>query len=202
MGIQEQIMPEESKELASFYVKNPELAEQIATAYMDYGWTAAQCEEFYKVSNIVIRGCVAFAYGLRYGRTDPTIDPSTLSATAQEKLDRAIKQQARTLKSEFEYRVQQEAQKRLKEVMFPAYQKRLDDANRVLKGRKGVMTKKEYDQIRSCLHPDSNMSAEKRASAFATFNAAEINLLDNKEDQRRDGLPDSLEELLARRFRQ
>ena len=73
------------------------------------------------------------------------------------------------------------------------------DARRVLNARKGIITRADYDVIRSCLHPDSRLSVSdsKLAKAFRIFNEAEILFL-NENDLPTTNLP-SMEDLKKRR---
>ena len=49
----------------------------------------------------------------------------------------------------------------------------------VISARKGIMTRKVFDNIRRCLHPDSRQSAsdERLAEAFRLFSKLELRLL-------------------------
>ena len=104
----------------------------------------------------------------------------------------------REVEAEFEPRVQAEVQRRVENA-----RKRIAsteaESRRVLNARKGIITRADYDLIRSCLHPDSRLSAtnEKLAKAFRTFNEAEILLL-NEKDFPTTNLP-SMEDLMRRR---
>lgn len=56
-------------------------------------------------------------------------------------------------------------------------------ARRVLAARNGILSRSDYDLIRSCLHPDSRLSVtdQKLANAFRVFNEAEIVLLNEND---------------------
>ena len=78
----------------------------------------------------------------------------------------------------------------------------------VVDARKGIITKADFNLIRSCLHPDSRLQLqaddeklanEKLANAFRVFNEAKILFLNEKDfPTRRSNLP-SWEELQRRR---
>lgn len=110
------------------------------------------------------------------------IDWNTLPGTAKAKLERAERRIRRELELEFKQRVRAEveAQTRLVRNSMRVAQ---EQAAIVLKSRRGVMTRADYDVIRSCLHPDSraSVSDEKLASAFRVFNDSRIKTLLVKE---------------------
>jgi hypothetical protein len=110
---------------------------------------------------------------------DPPIDWASLPGTAAKKAETMRRQIRRELEAEFEPRVQAEvearvgaANKRMRE-MYDAIQ-RFHSAERT-----GILTRADYDLIRSCLHPDSRASAsdQKLAKAFRVFNEAKITLM-------------------------
>jgi IS30 family transposase len=117
----------------------------------------------------------------------PLIDPSTLSMTAREKLDIAIRQHEQKLKSENEKTVQEQVVKTINEMQLPWWEKRLtkiyDDIVYMRTLRKGVMSKTEYNKIWSCLHPDSRKatSDQKLQDAFGLFERLEMLLVSEKE---------------------
>ena len=78
-----------------------------------------------------------------------------LSKSAQQKLDAALRAHKKRLDDEFEQRVQVEASKRLDELILPHYNAKLDEAERVIKARKGAMSRAEYRQYLAALHPDN-----------------------------------------------
>jgi transposase len=130
-------------------------------------------------------------------RADPEITPDMLSKSAQEKLDAAIRQHQRRLDLAFEKRVLDEVRKRLDQIVLPSWQARLDDAERVLKRRSGIMDKNTFNTIRRALHPDSRnaVSDKKLAEAFDAFMGLEKLLLDEKNSPTEfGGIPSSLAE--------
>lgn len=104
------------------------------------------------------------------------------------------------LENEIEPQIREGTNLRVEAAMSQARRMQAD-ARRILDSRKGIMTSADYDLIRSCLHPDSRLSVtdEKLATAFRTFNALELVLLDEKSFPTASSLP-SLDEL--RRMKQ
>jgi hypothetical protein len=135
------------------------------------------------------------------GREEATvIDVNTAPLKVKER-DQILRRQIRKeLEDEFEPRIQAEVQKRVT-TSRREIERLQADARRVLDGRKGIITRGDYDLIRSCLHPDSRLSVsdEKLGQAFRVFNEAEILFL-NENDYPTSRLP-SLEELRKRRGR-
>jgi predicted ArsR family transcriptional regulator len=133
------------------------------------------------------------------------IDRSELSMTAQEKLDAVIKQYQRELNQKFETRVRDDCKRWLDEISLPHYLKQLEQLERRISNRQGIMNKVTFDAVRRCLHPDSRatVSEERLAEAFRLFNSLEKLVLNEKEsptDFRRD-IPRTYEELMAARAR-
>lgn len=98
------------------------------------------------------------------------------------------------LEAQFEPRVQAEVQRILR--AESEYMDRLRAKyQRVLATRNSILTRADYDLIRSCLHPDSRASAsdQKLANAFRVFNEADILLLNEKDH------PETVEDLLKQR---
>lgn len=115
----------------------------------------------------------------------PDIDAKTLSMSAQEKLETAVKQHKKKLDSEHDERVRVEAVARADEVIVFALdrakkeardmQATLALAHKVIQQKGGLMTKVTYNLIRSCLHPDSrkSVSDDRLSKAFHAFETME-----------------------------
>ena len=114
---------------------------------------------------------------------EPTIDPSALSISAQQKLNIAIKQAARKQEVEIEKKVRAEVNRWLTEDLLPVYRKNEALYKLMIEKRKGVMTSAEYKMIWSCLHADSrkSVSDEKLNKAFNLFTKIEKLILSEKE---------------------
>jgi hypothetical protein len=102
------------------------------------------------------------------------IDPETLSMGVREKLAAAIRQEKRKLQAEFDRAVRAEIARTIDETVLPQYNKEMADARQVIESRKGVMPRKEYLLITSCLHPDQSASKERLNEAFIAFTRLEL----------------------------
>lgn len=147
------------------------------------GKTRPQIAEEVGISEESVRRSLEREYIEQKAREEATVvDWATVTGKAKDReaiLRRTIR---RELEAEFEPRVQAEVRRRVAAVTDQAEQMH-NAARRVLDTRDGVITRSEYDLIRSCLHPDSRLSAtnEKLAKAFRVFNEAEILLLNEKD---------------------
>jgi hypothetical protein len=128
---------------------------------------------------------------------EKSIDWASLPGSMQEKLGVMRRQVRREQEAEFEPRVQAQVQARLATEIKHMERMRAE-SRRVLDSRKGIITRADFDLIRSCLHPDSRLSVsdQKLAEAFRIFNEAEVLFLDEKECP--TTLP-SLEDLVKKR---
>lgn len=126
------------------------------------------------------------------------IDPATLDETAKAKLDRAIKQHQKKLDAA----MNDEINLRVSEVIEKSYNTmlvaRLHSVFAYFK-QPAALVEDDYKLILSCLHPDSNMGPEKRSAAFAAFKAASLTLSPAVREKTKNGLPTSLEGLMAMR---
>jgi hypothetical protein len=173
---------------------------KIASLVLDEAKTYEEAGAEVGVSNIVVRTAVAREQGRRQAQADPPIDPDTLSLSAQQKLEAAIRQHKRKLELEFEARAQQRLQDALNDTVLPAYNETYAIYRDLCDTRKGLMTKATYNKIASCLHPDSRNSVtdEKLHDVFHIWRSLEIRLLD--ETQRPTptfAMPRTYEELMA-----
>lgn len=114
------------------------------------------------------------------------VDPNTLSTTAAQKLEVAIRQHKRKLDQEFEARIQIEYKARF-DKHFPDMQKRYNEAFReketyrkFMDQQKKVFTPDQFKVILMCLHPDGERSAGKLTEAFRLFNAKRFALTGEK----------------------
>jgi hypothetical protein len=104
----------------------------------------------------------------RAGRADPNIDPSTLSLSAQQKFDAAIRQYKGKLDAEFESRVRERVRQKVDEIILPHWREKIDKAKILYERRRGVMDKATFNLIWGALHPDSrkSISDARLAKAF------------------------------------
>jgi hypothetical protein len=114
-------------------------------------------------------------------KAGPEIDPQTLSMTAQQKLEAAIRQAKRRLSAEYEEAVQEGIEQAINETVLPQYLKEMAGARQVIESRKGVMKRAEYRLIAAALHPDQSMSKGRLQQAFVTFTKYELTLCAERE---------------------
>jgi hypothetical protein len=81
------------------------------------------------------------------GTSEPAVDPATLSQTAQQKLNTAIKQHIRKLEEEFAKRVQQEVERRIGD-LIGEYKDKYAMYQRIIMNRKGHMEESAYKNTR------------------------------------------------------
>jgi IS30 family transposase len=116
-------------------------------------------------------------------KAEAQIDPATLSLSAQQKLEAAIRQHQRKLDLQFEARVREEARKRMDELSLPHWQEQIAKAKELYDRRTGLMDKATFNTIRRALHPDSRQSISDKllGDAFGTFMKLEKYLLNEKD---------------------
>jgi hypothetical protein len=114
-----------------------------------------------------------------------------LSATAQQRLDAAIRKATRRLEVEFERRLREQVQDQvtrdINEYVLPSWRERLTKAETLLRSRRGrgVLSANEYRSILSCLHPDRVEDATLKArytKAFHIFQRVKVALLGEVDD--------------------
>jgi ParB-like chromosome segregation protein Spo0J len=113
------------------------------------------------------------------------IDPSTLSMSAQKKLQLATEQAKRELQAGYQQAVTKGIQEALEQRVLPHYKMMEKKYRDLIESRtKGVMDKKTFRLIWSCLHTDSRKSVtdEKLNEAFQLFSKMETRLMSEKDD--------------------
>ena len=165
--------------------KNDELTEQVAASLvLDQGNSLEQAAAETGVGSVqVVKTAVAREQGRREAKTEAAIDATSLSLSAQQKLDSAIRQHKHKLDLEFEQRVRAECQTRIEDTILPHFDRTEATYQDLIKARKGLMDKATFNKIRRCLHPDSRQSVtdEKLHEAFRLFSQLEKRLLDEKD---------------------
>jgi hypothetical protein len=127
-----------------------------------------------------------------------------LSSSATEKLEAAIRQHKKQLDLEFQGRVQAEVRRVLNEVVIPQYGEKLDKADTILKAQDRYYNKwfafsaGEYRQLLGALHPDANLSADKKSELFQLFKSKETVLV-NPNAELLGRILRTVEEMMARR---
>jgi hypothetical protein len=97
-----------------------------------------------------------------------------LSASAQQRLDAAIRQHKQNLDAEFSHQVEED-------FVLPHFLALYEEA---VKTRKGIMNRAAYRLIWSCLHDDSgkSVSSEKLNKAFNIWTEVKAKVLDEEEN--------------------
>jgi hypothetical protein len=116
------------------------------------------------------------------------LDPASLSATAQKKLETAIRQHKRQLDAQFSQAVND----RVKEVLdnwLPDYEQKLREAERVINTYEGLISRADFRKIWACLHPDRGASQTMLAEAFDIFSKHEQVLVKKEKEQRTPKMP-------------
>jgi transposase len=152
-----------------------------------------------QVRHVVERELAERAAVEHAAKAEPQVDRADLSLTAQQKFDAAITAYKRKLDSEYERRVNEGVNKHLDEMILPAWKKQLADARAIYHRRNGILkTKREYNLILGCLHPDSRLSVSdaRLGEAFRLFNSLEKFLLDESQSPTEigKGLPQTMAE--------
>jgi hypothetical protein len=132
---------------------------------------------------------------------EPEIDARTLSLSAQKKIELAVKQQAQKIAAEYQRRFADEIKQRLEDTVLPHYremEKRYRDLSE--SRTKGVMDKKTFRLIWSCLHTDSrkSVSDERLNEAFHQFSRMETKLMSEADHPTpKFKMPTTYEEMMA-----
>jgi hypothetical protein len=147
----------------------------------------------------IVKTAVTREEGRRQGLTEQ-IDPATLSMSAQQKYDAALRAALRKLEADYNTRITQEVRKRI-EASLTLYAKEREEFRHVIKARKGVMDRSTYKKILSCLHPDRMQDPSLKtqfADAFHLFSQLEVVLLDETQHETNfPPIPRTHEELMA-----
>ena len=128
------------------------------------------------------------------------VDPATLSASAQAKLEIVIRQLTRKHEAEFEQRVSEACQRGIEQTVLPHYNDTYAIYQDLIKARGGIMSKATFNKIRRCLHPDSrnSVSDEMLREAWNLFSLLEKRLLDEKESPTPTiKMPSTYDEMMA-----
>jgi transposase len=167
----------------------PQQDKAIADRVLDDGKSDGEVRREFGVSSTVVRRAVAQEEGRREITADPQVNPATLSMSAQEKLQAAIRQHKRKLEADIDDRVRTMALEAIDKLLVH-HKEKYARAERILKARKGVMDRATYRKILSCLHPDrlhamgiaDTTMIKRYEEAFARFTDLEDLLLDEKEN--------------------
>jgi ParB-like chromosome segregation protein Spo0J len=156
--------------------KNESAAATIAAKLiLDAGQSYPAVEKETGLTSTVLRSAVA----REEGRREPVVTREMLSATAQQKFDRAISQHKAELAASFQQSVAARVKEMLEDTYLPRHRKEQAEAKAIMNRRHGIMTKAVFNAIRRGLHPDSrrSISDEMLGAAFDAFMALEKRLL-------------------------
>ena len=144
------------------------------------------------VRHIIERELIA-----RAAAAEPTRDE--LSASAQQKLDGALRRYQRELDQKFESEVRKRYVSDLNRVL-PGFEKQQAYCEEIIKARKGVMPRELFRKILACLHPDQGMGKAALTEAFAAFEKLEGVLVSEAEKPTpMPGFPKSYAELMEQK---
>ena len=115
--------------------------------------------------------------------SEPTLDWAKVPGSARDKLEALQRRIQRQQEQEYAERVRIGTQQLLEDTVLPNWRKLLADASAVVKSRKGIFTKAEFEAIRKVLHHDSRLSASPEAynRAFELFNGRKLVLVAEKD---------------------
>lgn len=143
-------------------------------------------EEEYDIPHHAFELATAAELAREQALTDEApIASQSLSKSDQVKLQKAIEQEKARLAAQFHIEVNARVKQFLADTIGPQLQKEQKDARWIMQSRKGVMTRKEFNQIRACLHTDRTATDEEKNKAFALFSSYEKFLLKEKESPTR-----------------
>jgi hypothetical protein len=176
----------------------------IGRAYADAGKAREQVAAEFGVGQNTVTRAVEILEARRQGQIAASVNRQTLSMTAQQKLEAAIKQEKRGLQAEFHQTVQAELKRVIDETVLPQYLKEMAQARQVTESRKGLMHRETFRLILGCLHPDRVTDPELKeryTRAFHAFSDLELVLCNEKEMPTAPAapMPRSYEEMMRMR---
>lgn len=169
-------------------ISTPQLdkARQIVRELLEAGKPISphKLEKEHDISHVTFDMAITAEIARKQALDNPPIDRATLSVSAQQKLECAIKQEKERLAAQYWRDVNVRVQAKVDEVLgekIRKMQEQYDFAKRTLEHRRGVMTRKQYNQIRACLHTDKQASDQEKNDAFILFTSFEASLLKEAE---------------------
>lgn len=142
------------------------------------GLTHAQIAARVGTSARVVRREIEYERLIRE-REAPALE--SLSKSALGRLQRALAKEEERLASKFWASVDAKVAEILVNTLGPRLAKEQAQAKRVILSRKGLMTRKAFNQIRACLHADRQASQQEKHEAFVLFSSFEKILLKEAE---------------------
>jgi len=172
-------------------------------AFADGGMSSEQIAKEVGLNGRAVRHVIERETARRKAVADaePEIDVRTLSLSAQKKVELAVRQQAQQIAAEYQRRFADEIKQHLEDTVMPHYremEKRYHDLSE--SRTKGIMDRKTFRLIWSCLHTDSrkSVSDEKLNEAFHLFSRMETKLMSEKDDPTpKFKMPTTFEEMMA-----
>jgi hypothetical protein len=159
--------------------------EKTIIALSDSGMTGPQIADEVGIHPRVVGRLLQDEHIRREARKEPIIDPSTLSMTAQQKLQTALQQMQKNFeltKEEIIRRaVVERCERLLNDVHLPKLAKEWAETRRLLERRKGWMPRATFRKVLACLHPDRSASERMLSDAFDAFKKLEVVLVSEKE---------------------
>ena len=183
------------------------LQEDEIVALSEAGFTHAEIAEKLGKSARAVRHILEHGKIRRAGETKVFRDD--LSHTAQQKFDLAVKQEKHRLAVMAQAVIKRDVEKGIKEYFLaiaPKLKAEQEEAQRIIKGRKGFIGLKTYKKILACLHPDRgtlNREGEELKKiyeeAFRAWRSLERLVLDEKAsptpvDSKSSPMPNTAEE--------
>lgn len=138
-------------------------------------------EKEHGISHVTFDMAITAELARKQTLREPQVTRADLSATAQQKFDRAIGQEKERLGAQLQAEVNERINRLLADTIGPRLRKEQKEARWIMESRKGVMTRKQFNQIRACLHTDHVATAEEKNLAFALFSDFEKYLLKESE---------------------
>lgn len=111
---------------------------------------------------------------------EPEVALGELSISGQAKVNQAIKILAKKLRDDFDTAVKFKVNEILGLTIARIHREQ-EEAKRIFNSRNGIMTRREYNQIRACLHTDRTPGFEEKKDAFILFTSFEKYLLKEKD---------------------
>lgn len=192
--------PKGKRQTTTRTAPSADVAKKVAKSVLDDGLTLDEAQAKFNLTSVQhVKNAVRDERKEREVKADPEVNRADLSLTAQQKFDAAVRQYQRKLDDKFEQRVHEEIKSRLDEMILPHWKKQIDEARRIFDKRRGILkTKREFNLILGCLHPDSRLSVsdDRLNEAFRLFNSIEKFMLDESQSPTEigTGLPRTMAE--------
>jgi hypothetical protein len=140
----------------------------------------------------------AFERGREQGRTEAEIDINTLSQSARNRLESAIRQYQRRLEREFDARVRAQVTEIIETFALPGLQQRERDAQTIMNSHRGIFSVEQYNKLLRVVHPDMTPTIDQKNEAFQLLHENRLVLLSHLDNDRQYERLIALEELWRR----